>query len=91
MDGRLFFDYEMGRGNGIKMRVPEECREACKSCPIRERCQEWALKHEDWGFWAGTTKTQRRKMRRRLGIRLRPLNGLKEFNEIVGNALSNAA
>lgn len=88
MPKALFYDYELGRGSGTKLTVPEEVREACRSCPLKDHCLEWALKHEDFGFWAGTTKTQRRKMRRRLGIKLTPISGLDEFNKLVGNLLA---
>ena len=40
----------------------------CRDCPFRIPCMEWAIKHEDHGFWAGTSPHQRRKMREAWGV-----------------------
>lgn len=31
----------------------------CSRCPVRELCLQWALEHDEDGYWGGTTKTQR--------------------------------
>jgi WhiB family redox-sensing transcriptional regulator len=31
----------------------------CWRCPIRKRCLEWALAHEEEGIWGGLTDSQR--------------------------------
>jgi WhiB family transcriptional regulator, redox-sensing transcriptional regulator len=36
---------------------------ACKVCPVREECLEYALKWEQYGLWGGLTPGQRRKIR----------------------------
>lgn len=36
---------------------------ACKSCPFRTSCFEWAMAHEEFGYWAGTYAKGRKKMR----------------------------
>ena len=48
---------------------------ACNVCPEMEKCLKWALQHEDQGIWGGTTPNTRRKMRKKLGIVLKPLTG----------------
>lgn len=32
-------------------------------CPVREQCLAWALKHDEWGIWGGTTKTERERIK----------------------------
>lgn len=43
----------------------------CEPCPIRENCLEWALHHEQYGIWGGTTEHQRRVLRKKRNILLR--------------------
>lgn len=43
----------------------------CEPCPIRKQCLEWALHHEQYGIWGGTTEWQRRVIRKEQNIRLR--------------------
>ena len=42
----------------------------CNDCHMREACLSWAIRHEDHGWWAGTTPTDRKYLRRQMGIRL---------------------
>ena len=37
----------------------EDARILCARCPVREECLQWALAHNEDGYWGGTTKTQR--------------------------------
>lgn len=39
----------------------------CVDCPIMEACLEWALAHERYGVWGGTTPDMRQRIRRRIG------------------------
>lgn len=39
----------------------------CSRCPFQTQCFEWAMAHEEFGFWAGTTKGAREQMRERRG------------------------
>ena len=41
----------------------------CAECPVREACLTYALHVEVHGIWAGTGITQRRLLRRELGIK----------------------
>ena len=42
----------------------------CKGCDFLGDCLTWALHHEEYGVWGGTTASQRERMRKKLGIRL---------------------
>ena len=56
-------------------RYPSACQEACHHCPVYLECFDWALRHENHGFWAGTTPKMREKIRRQRGSHLaRPDN-----------------
>ena len=37
----------------------------CKSCPVLKQCRSYAIKHEDFGFWAGMTQSERRRIKRK--------------------------
>jgi len=43
---------------------------ACASCPVKEQCLDHALKYEKYGYWAGKSSIDRKKMRKELGIEL---------------------
>lgn len=43
-------------------------RAICATCPVRKPCLDYALTVNVKGVWASTTETDRRKIRRRLGI-----------------------
>jgi hypothetical protein len=42
----------------------------CDSCPFLAPCLTYALHHEEYGFWGGTTEEERKKIRKQNGIRL---------------------
>lgn len=44
--------------------LAEVKREFCDHCPVRERCLQFAIISGDYGFWGGTTTTERRAMKR---------------------------
>jgi WhiB family redox-sensing transcriptional regulator len=44
--------------------------DTCYSCRFQAECLEWGLRHEDEGIWGGLTPSQRKAMRRQIGIRL---------------------
>lgn len=45
-----------------------EARTVCAECPAQEPCLAWALHHEHFGVWGGTSEHERRRMRRQLGV-----------------------
>jgi hypothetical protein len=74
MPKEWFYDYELGlhhRGlSKMPDKVPDKVVEVCTTCPVKDSCLEHALKVENFGYWANTTPGDRRKLRKRLGIRL---------------------
>ena len=40
----------------------------CDACEIKKQCRDYAVTHDVDGFWAGMTKHERKKERKRLGI-----------------------
>jgi hypothetical protein len=66
-----FFDYEnIANPNHPLGRVPKECVDACKACSIRVECLDYALSFALNGYWGGTRKNARQKLRKTLGVRL---------------------
>ena len=49
-----------------------DLKEFCSTCNILVECMEYAIKHERYGFWGGTTPYERRMIRSRRNIRLQP-------------------
>lgn len=45
-------------------------RKVCANCDVFNKCRDWAIKHEDWGFWGGMSMYERRKYRKLHGIKL---------------------
>ena len=76
LDTALFYDYETDQ----RKRVPEEVRAACKGCPVRESCLEHALAKEFYGFYAGTTAGERRRMRKRQPVKIPVAVTLKQHH-----------
>lgn len=35
----------------------------CAACPVRKRCRDYALEHEEFGVWGGTTPEERDELR----------------------------
>lgn len=38
-------------------------QDACGGCPFLVQCREWAMAHEEFGYWGGMTARQRRSRR----------------------------
>lgn len=53
--------------SGKPASVPEIVARTCHACPVRQTCLDWALKHDEYGVWAGTTRKVRESLMR--GIR----------------------
>lgn len=59
-------EFFVGAGNHVKPSIVRLCNE----CPVKDECLNHALKHEDYGFWAGTTEKERDRLRKKLKIKL---------------------
>lgn len=46
-----------------------EAKEVCAVCPVMEACRTWGLKHEHMGIWGGLSERERRRLRKRAGIK----------------------
>ncbi|WP_423487912.1 WhiB family transcriptional regulator [Mycobacteroides sp. PCS013] len=43
---------------------------ACRRCPVRDECLQWALENdEQFGVWGATTPKERRRIKRTAGER----------------------
>ena len=44
---------------------PDAAKAICATCPVEDRCLEYALKwREDFGVWGGKSQTERRRIRK---------------------------
>lgn len=84
-DARLFFSKNR---NDL-----EAARELCAACPMFDACYEWAIIHEDYGLWAGTTRKDRfaiRKLRAAVVVAI-PTPRTGDEPAVVDSAESMAA
>lgn len=57
---------------------------ACARCPFRRECLAFALTHHVQGIWGGTTEPQRKKLRKKHGIKAVYLaSELAEEHELI--------
>ena len=47
-----------------------EAKKICRSCDQQQACLEYAVHHEMYGIWGGTTETARVRLRQMRNIRL---------------------
>ena len=75
LDTEIFYPdlYEAFQYSDYALRT---IRNICGGCAHRSECLEWAMHHEGFGIWAGTTERQRRELRKHAKITLR----LPEYN-----------
>lgn len=64
-----FYSYEDGRSA-----LPPRAIELCSRCPVGLECFTYALRFEDYGYWAGSTAKERRLIRHALGVPLERVN-----------------
>lgn len=63
----MFFQDYHGKNAVSEM---ADLREFCSTCPLLVECAEYAIRHEQHGFWGGTTPNERRNIRKSRGIML---------------------
>ncbi|MER0476934.1 WhiB family transcriptional regulator [Streptomyces sp. Edi2] len=62
-DPELFFP--IGNTGPALLQI-EEAKAVCRTCPVMERCLQWALEYgQDSGVWGGLSEDERRAMKRR--------------------------
>ena len=74
-------EWFFGHENDQTYKIPEEAKRACRSCPVVASCKEHAIKYERYGFWALTTKGQRIRLRKKLGIEIQSVEGIACYHE----------
>jgi len=62
----FFQDYDSSK----TIQEVRDLKEFCSTCNIVAECMEYAIKHERYGFWGGTTPYERRTIRSKRNIRL---------------------
>ncbi|MHB1762637.1 MAG: WhiB family transcriptional regulator [Acidimicrobiales bacterium] len=55
---------------GVLSATIAAAKAVCAECPVRSECLAWALRHEKFGIWGGTSAKERRALRRQLGFRV---------------------
>lgn len=66
LDTDLFYpERSDGRGNPHDQPI---LKRICGGCPHLRECGDWALRYENYGYWAGMTEMERRRRRVALGI-----------------------
>jgi WhiB family redox-sensing transcriptional regulator len=72
MDARLFYPLKGGRGanttGNMAKAVCDSGSVGGRPCPCRDACLQWALHHEMFGVWGGTSERQRRRIRHERNI-----------------------
>lgn len=53
-------------GRGAPYREKEVAK-LCKGCPYLIECRQFAIENDEWGVWGGTTREERKVMRKVLG------------------------
>jgi WhiB family redox-sensing transcriptional regulator len=46
----------------------------CGTCEVFQECREYAIRHEEFGYWGGLGERERRHIRSQRGIRLRTMS-----------------
>lgn len=59
-------NYKVGKKNTIL------AKQICATCPVKDECLQYALRHESFGIWGGKTERERKRIRRDLNINLIP-------------------
>jgi WhiB family redox-sensing transcriptional regulator len=69
IDPELFFPV-----GEIKPEIESLLCRICMNCPINRECLEYALEIKVYGYWGGTTEHQRKVIRKKLKITVKPLH-----------------
>lgn len=63
---------------GITLYTPDAAR-ICAACPVRTECLDFAIEHQEHGYWGGTSERERVRIRweRRLDVERRAHGGMR--------------
>jgi len=54
-----------------RVKFEQRAIKICARCPYQEPCLDWALKHEVFGIWGGTTSLYRKELRKERKVTLK--------------------
>lgn len=58
--GHDFYYVEKG---GEAVHIAAHLKKVCNSCPYLVDCREWAIVHEEFGYWGGLSANERNRLR----------------------------
>jgi len=76
LDPEIFFPT-----NNMNPELEKLLKRTCMNCPVFDNCLNYALHVKVSGFWAGTTETKRKELRRFFGIT--PVRIDQEYKDLV--------
>jgi WhiB family redox-sensing transcriptional regulator len=50
------------------IKTTNKAKKVCIGCPYIEECLAWALDNNEYGVWGGTTKNERRRLKRAIRV-----------------------
>lgn len=71
MDTEIFFEPDNSRG-AIVQNLPT-IKKVCGNCVVKNKCLDYAMRHDVAGVWAGTSHGERKIMRKKLGLKAEPV------------------
>jgi WhiB family transcriptional regulator, redox-sensing transcriptional regulator len=75
IDTEIFFTEEKGNYTNLDF-----IKRMCDTCPVRVECFDYAVEHLVHGIWAGTSKEERDKYRRKHNIEGKTVVPISIFN-----------
>lgn len=75
--------YEQNRNPFIRNKQYNALRKICAKCPMLRECFNYAVHHESYGFWGGTTPKERETLRAEYGIMLHEVDGYEVDKTIL--------
>lgn len=67
--------------------APPEAVALCAQCPVRGDCLDHAIRHEQFGVWAGMSAKQITRLRRAAGVRLSDIDPVAAERERAARLL----
>jgi WhiB family transcriptional regulator, redox-sensing transcriptional regulator len=76
LDPEIFFPITTTTGASAATQLEDQIEAAksiCRTCPVQIECLEYALTtNQEAGIWGGADEEERRKLRRKRGLRKKP-------------------
>ena len=72
VDTELFFEPDNSR-NAIRQNLPM-IQKICGACRVQEECLTYALRNDVTGIWGGTNHADRKRLRKKLGLKAEPVS-----------------